>query len=92
MSEFERRKSGLVVPVPPEKTTRKIGALEVSSKSRRESVEAALLGLWDALELSHFRKLDNPQDAQNHNEHLRLYRFVGESLLGNDCPSREELC
>lgn len=91
MAEFEQRKSGLITPVEKKKRERKRGALEVDSAERREKVGKALLQLWDALELSHFRKFDSPIDHGNHGEHHRLYDFVGKSLLGEDCPFREEL-
>lgn len=91
MAEFEQRKSGLITPVEKKKRERKRRALEVDSSERREKVSKAMLQLWDALELSHFRKLDSPVDHGNHDEHRRLYEFIGKTLLGDDCPFRAEL-
>lgn len=90
--DFVERASGIVVPKQPEPDVdrRKYGSMEVHTQGRREKVKDALLALWDALDLSHWRHLTDPIHAEQHDDQLRLYRFVGESLLGDECPTREE--
>ena len=90
--DFVERESGIVVPKQPETVNdrRKYGGMEIHTQGRREKVSEALLQLWDALDLSHWRHLNDPVHAEQREDHMRLYRFVGESLLGDECPQRVE--
>ena len=87
--DVEQRRSGLVVlKAKPEIPQRRYGVTEVRGEENRERVAAALLQLWDALDLScsvDFR----PNEERGC--HYRLYRHVGEMLLGEDCPEKEIL-
>ena len=77
----------------PECVRKRIGHtsnLEIDGEERREAVRKALLGLWDALGLSSTNNFKMPGKCTE--EHYRLYEFVGEALLGADCPARERKC
>jgi len=93
--EFEHHPSGLVVPKPkPEQPQRRYGPLEIQNEERRAAAREALLGLWDAIDLSRppggIRFLDDSTPVQ-YEMHDKLYRLLAEVLLGPDYPQRDVL-
>ncbi len=89
--KFEQRQSGLVTPIQKTEPPKRLhGVLEIQDEDARECARQALLELWDAMALTSGRGLggnDIVGDA-----YYRLYRYVGEMLLGKDCPEKEVLC
>lgn len=86
--EFSVRKSGLAVPAEPPKPRRQYGALEVRDDEQREATKLAMDALWDAMELSRSSAFILP-DAPPLDAQRKLWRFVGEMLLGSDCQERD---
>lgn len=87
--QYEQRESGIVVPKEkPEKPKRKYGVLEIQDEKRRELATEALSKLWDALELSDGRGYIG-EDRARYDIYYKLYRFIGEMSLGEDCPEKE---
>lgn len=90
--EFNVRQSGLAVPVSkPEPPPRKYGPLEIQDPERRDVARKALLALWDAMDLSASTAICLP-GCNARDAHYQVYRYVGEMLLGKDCPEKEQLC
>lgn len=97
--KFQERDSGLVVPVEskpasPPQPTRRYGPLEIHDQDKRKIARDGLLKLWDAMNLSNpdcgITLLDNANT--NYDTYKAVYRFVGEMLLGEDCPEKEVKC
>lgn len=87
MSEYELHKSGLVIPQErPKQPQRRLGLLEVKDPDDREKVAAVLSDLWDALKLTEWSQFRR----EEHEAWYRMYRYMGESLLGDDCPEKEQ--
>ncbi len=80
---------------PPEKPkkqpTHRYGPFEIKDEDKRELAAEALHKLWDAMGLTSGGGGIRLPGRDNHEEYYRLYRFIGESLLGKDCPEREML-
>lgn len=74
---------GMQITIPDE-------SLEIDGEEKRENVKEALLNLWDSLGLLSTSNIKIPGTCTE--EHHRLYKFVGEALLGADCPVRERKC
>lgn len=95
--EFIERESGIVVPVsktPPEPASkprphRRYGLLEIQDETRRELAHEAMELLWKAMDLSSGGGIIN---RHVHEEHYRLYHYVGEMLLGDELPEHEMKC
>ncbi len=94
--ELEQRESGLVVPrQKPEKPKRRYGPLEIQDEELRRTAAEGLSKLWDAMNLSRGGgglRLPGMPGAEAHESYYQLYRYVGEMLLGKDCPEKEVLC
>ena len=88
--EMLSRPSGLVVPKPPPEPplSRRHGIMELRDPEAREKAAVALGLLWDALDLSSGPGLGREPKWKSR---YLLYRFIGETLLGNDCPEKETL-
>ena len=91
--ELEQTESGLVVPKQkPKPPARKYGPLEIQDEQQRAMAAAGLSMLWDAIELSRGTWVTTPQNSPAAFEaHEKLYRYIGEVLLGRDCPEKEVL-
>ena len=88
MADMKQLRSGLLVP--QQKPTRRYGAHEIRDEDRREQATQAMLDLWDAMDLSSNGGI---LDDGSYDLHYRLYRFIGETLLGKEgCPEKEILC
>lgn len=89
--ELEQRHSGLVVPkARSEPPSRQYGLLEIKDEERRAIAKEALSLLWDAMDLSRGSGgIVLKNDA--HKTHYQIYRIVGEMLLGDECPEKEQL-
>ena len=85
--EMQQTESGLVVPKVKPKPMR-YGPLEIENSERRGKAETALSLLWDAMDLSRGGAL-LPEDDLRVKVHDRIYHFIGELLLGDDCPEKE---
>lgn len=87
--EFSVTKSGLAIPAEkPKRPPRRYGPLELQDEDQRESAKAALLSLWDAADLSRSESFVLP-GAASAEAQRKVYRLLGEMLLGNECPGRE---
>lgn len=87
--KLQRRRSGLVVPKPPPKPPpRRYGLLEIESEERREMATRALLLLWDALDLSNQGPSAELPESKGP-LHWAAYHFIGDMLLGEECPTGE---
>ena len=82
--EMQSRPSGLVVPKPPPEPPPR-SPVEIQDPEARETARDGLNLLWDAMDLS------SGDDGWLYHQHLSLWQFVGEELLGDDCPDREVL-
>ena len=86
--------SGLAVPSsPPPKPPPIRRPLELRDPQKREQAKAALSQLWDAMGLSSggHRLLEEHPTVTEHEAYYQAYRFVGEMLLGDECPEKEML-
>jgi len=89
--QFNVRESVLAIPVSkPEPPPRKYGPLEIQDAERRVLARKALLLLWDATDLSASAAIKLP-GYEAREAHYQAYRYVGEMLLGQDCPEKEQL-
>lgn len=91
---FEQKDSGLILPKDkpkPEPPKRRYGVLEIRDKDKRELAAKALSMLWDALDLTRGGSPIAP-GADSYHARWNLYQFVGQMLLGKDCPEKEVLC
>lgn len=87
--ELKQRPSGLVVPViKPSPRPRQFGPLELSDAEDREKARKILYDLWDVMELSQSPGLVIGNRAQ-HEIYWQAYQFIGNLLLGKDCPEKE---
>lgn len=76
------------------KPKHRLGILEVEESEDREAVKAALSDLLDALKLSDGVggiRLPGMAGPEKRKAWFALYRYVGEALLGQDCPEKEVL-
>ena len=93
--EMTSRPSGLVVPKPPPKPPppppRQFGPMEIQDPEAREKAKKALSDLWDAMGLRDGGGLVFPLDRHRRDVNYGLYYFVGEALLGDECPEGESL-
>ena len=87
--DMEERRSGLVVPKTKSEPPKRYGPIEIRGEEQRERVRVALLQLWDAMEMSAGGGILQGTSVWSGRYHL--YRLVGESLLGLDCPEKEVL-
>ena len=89
---FEKRESGLITPTEdPPATPPMYSLLEIQDEGKRKEAAEALLQLWDAMELSRGGggiRLPNKPSPEASAVHYQVYRFVGELLLGRDCPEK----
>lgn len=86
---YEQRKSGLVVPKEKQQPpARKLPPLEIQDAAKRLLAREALLGLWDAMDLSRPPRMQVP-GSESYVAHYQAYRYIGEMLLGKDCPEKE---
>jgi len=97
--EFTNRNSGLAVPQsnPPQRPKppkRPYRVTEIQDEEKRELASKALLQLWDAMDLSNSSRIHLPNSPSNEmsDVHWQIYHFVGELILGEDCPEREVFC
>ena len=69
------------------------GKLEIRNDSDRELAKEALSKLWDAMDLSSggggISFPDKP-DRETHRHYYTIYRYVGQMLLGEECPEKEQ--
>jgi hypothetical protein len=93
LMQFNIRQSGLAVPASkPEPPPRRYGPLELQDADQRRTAKEALLLLWDAMGLSRPQSVLLPGKSREQFEaHYQAYRYIGEMLLGNDCPEKEQL-
>ena len=94
MMDMTERESGLVVPaVKPEPVEVFQGhPLEIQNEERRERAKVVLEELWDVMCLSSDGGICLPGEAKaKYEAYWQAYHFVGELLLGRECPEREEL-
>lgn len=89
--------SGLIVPVAsPEKTPeppRHYGSLEFRKTEDREAIKAAMVELWKAMRLREGSyQFEQASTDRLWEDRHRLWRFIGENLLGDECPDLEVLC
>jgi len=94
--DFEKSDSGLLTPKEkPKKPKRKYGPTEITDEKKREMAKLALLKLWDSMDLtsggSGIRLPDEPSNELCET-YYQIYHFIGEFLLGKDCPEKEILC
>lgn len=93
--DFEQRKSGLVVPKQkPKPPERRYGPMEIQDEDRRAIAAEGLSKLWDAMDLSRGGggiRLPGKPGVEAAEAYYQVYRFVGELLLGKDCPEKEVL-
>lgn len=93
--DLERRQSGLVVPKQePKPPKRRYGPLEIQDEDKRELAAEALSKLWDAMDLSHVGsgiQMPGTSGAAATEVYYQVYNFVGELVLGEDCPVKEVL-
>lgn len=91
--KFEQRESGLILPQekpkPPQRTYR---PLEIQDEEQRLLAREALLKLWDAMDLSRASPLMGHPSRETYEAWYKTYRFVGEMILGDDCPDKEVYC
>lgn len=91
--KVKETKSGLVIPVSQEKPKRRLGFYEIHDEDKREKAIKAMSDLWDALDLSKGGGGIVLPESNNHTElHMNLYKLLGETILGKDCPIKEILC
>ncbi len=94
--ETERTPGGIVIPKPrPAEPKQSRPPLEIQDEDRREEAKRALSKLWDAMELGrgHFGTEANPfRERAVGDAHYQVYRYMGEMLLGDDCPEHEMWC
>lgn len=89
--ELEQTQSGLVVPKQkPEPPVRKYGPLEIRDEIGRAMAAEALSKLWDAMALSSGGGITGNYVGA-YEAHEQAYRYVGNMLLGRDCPEKEVL-
>lgn len=89
--DFKERESGLVVPKQKsQKPEHQYGPLEIREEDKRELAVKALDMLWDAMSLTYTHGIGGP-GWRFGRDYYRLFRFVGEALLGDDCPEKEQL-
>ena len=92
MREIKKLPSGLVVPVEKEERKKRYPPLQIDDEERREKAKEALLLLWDAMNLTSGGSAVL-SSRNTHEAYYRLYRYVGEMLLGEeDCPEKEQWC
>lgn len=92
--EMQERKSGLVVPKEKrEPPPRRYGPTEIQEEERRVLAKQAMLLLWDAMGLANpgGTVLSGTAVPELREAYYRLYCFVGEFILGEDCPEGDEL-
>lgn len=91
--ELRERPSGLVEvfdkPPGPPKPQCRYARSEIQRAEHREQAREALLLLWDAMSLSSGGGGIRLPDHENFDHYYALYRYVGELLLGRDCPEKE---
>ena len=87
--KYEQQQSGLIVPkkkpIPPK---REYGPLEIQDGERRKLAIEGLSLLWDAMDLTGWSFLREPIYSM----HYQVYEFIGNMLLGKDCPQGEQQC
>ena len=85
-------KSGLlVVTTPPSKPPSRIyEQLEIQDEEQRYAVTDALIGLWDAMELTLSTRFCGLSGEARKEAHLLLYRTLAKMLLGKDYPEGEQ--
>lgn len=77
--------SGLILPVQkPEPPKRTYGPLEIQDAERRKEAREAIKDLWDAMQLTNGSLWSDSKER--YDAHYRLWHYVGEMLLGEDCP------
>ena len=89
---MEERESGLFVPKQePEPPKRRYAPLELQDEERRALASEALSKLWDAMSLSAGGgiRLPGQPSVTDQEAYSHAYRFIGEMLLGEDCPEKE---
>ena len=69
----------------PEPPKRRYGPTEIHNEEMRAQAVEGLSKLWDAMDLSsgHF--------GVGGQMYYQLYCYIGEMLLGEDCPEKEVL-
>ena len=82
------RDSGLIVPEqpvePPARPQRVYGPLEIQDAEKRRVAHTALVFLWEAMELEKGDHLGGSR--ARYAAHLQTWKYMGEMLLGEDCP------
>ena len=92
MTEFIERPDGIVVPrPPPEPPGREYGSMEIRDESERKKAREALRILWHAMGLYNPGPIVLPPYMPKYEDSYRLYRYLGESILGDECPDFEQL-
>lgn len=91
MQQYEQRQSGLITPVqPPQEPPRQYGPLELQDKVDREATKLALAQLWRAAGMDRGMGIVFPGHSPGQSEARRkLWKILGEMLLGDDCQSCE---
>ena len=87
---YEHTEGGIVIPksLPPSPKP-VFPPLEIQDEDRRVEAAWALYALWDALELSKGRRM---LERSAFDAHYAAFRYIGEMILGRDCPEREMPC
>lgn len=73
---------------------RRYGPIEIQDEDRRAIAAEGLLKLWDAMDLSRGGgaiRLPGKPGVEVTAAYHQVYCFVGEMLLGKDCPEKEVL-
>ncbi len=90
--KVELRKSGLVIPKQitdeQERPRKYRPPLQIQSDGSRAKAREALLLLWDAMGISSGGRGILGDSAAVHDAHYQAYRFIGEMILGDDCPEK----
>ena len=90
---YEHTEGGIIVPKPPQKPPhRAYPPLEIQDEERREEVGRAMYALWDAMDLSKGRSILDHNKRTVFDAHYAAFQFLGEMILGSDCPGKEMNC
>ena len=96
MTEYKQLPSGIVLPEEkPTLPPRSFQPLEIRNPEKRALAIKAMVMLWEAMNLLEWSAIPNPdydRGPELHAARLKAYRFLGEMILGEDCPEGEQWC
>ena len=75
--------------VPKQRPKKRYSPMEIHDEERRAMASEGLLKLWEAMDLS--RDGGGIRSPDKKDAYYRAYRYLGEMLLGKDCPEKEML-